>query len=240
VQRAVIRKALNTPALLTKEGKLSFKKIYATLRDAGCAPVAENLNLDRASREELSGNRTLVAFHRMGLLHDWMELSDRSQISVINLLADLGSPDQLDDDTWHMRIKGATGKLRTFPAEVIAFVDKLRVNPGFGRFAAMGLDPGRASYSIKALARLSEWMVEPYWPAEWQGTNRIDEEAAIQQCYPQALNYRPQLLHSLPRPAPTGNEVVDVALRQAWYRISGLIEHLAGPPSEVVVELAAI
>lgn len=242
-QRDVIRRALNDPEKLTKKGELSFKKIYKLLEAAGCPkPDGRALNLDRASREEIRGNTTLVAFAALDLLPEWQSLTERDQTSVINLLADLGSPEQLDPDDWHQRfLRGGArptdkDRFRNFSLGVIGFINDLRVAPGYRRFSQMGFQGGRMAYSVKALTRLTEWLKDPHWRDAPDGDTHVDETSAIGECYPQARE-RAQSKGALP-PAPiTGNDTVDVALAQIQWTIADGLAAMGSPPREIIVEL---
>ena len=244
-QKICLRKLLNDPDKLTKEGKLNFKKFYSELEEVGIEYPARNLNMDRQTkggREELQGNRTLKNFSNLGLLNEWDSLTSKHQISIINFLADLGSPEQLDDDQWHTQIKGAAkgkkAKLRKFEPEVISFIDQLRQHEKFNRLTSMGFDGGRAPYSIKALDGLNSWLSAPYWKEKPVGNElpRIDEEAAIEQCFGKQTQTQKSTdrLDSIPI---TGNDVVDVALRQIKYVINQCIDQ-HGPPKQIVIELS--
>lgn len=241
-QRDAIRAALNDPGLLTKDGEISFKKLNKVLAEAGCPPPqGRALNIDRASREVLKGNTTLKAFDLMGLLDQWRDLADRHQVSVINLLADLGSPQQLDPDDWYRRFLKAgahpsdENRFRRFAPEVIAFVDLLRDSPGYKRFSRMGFEGGRSAYSIKALRRLTAWLQDPSWTENPGGGARIDEEAAIRECYPEAGKAEAST-GELRDPPLTGNDTVDVALTQVHWVVRQALRDMGSPPAEIIVE----
>jgi CRISPR-associated endonuclease Csn1 len=241
-QRKVLRDVLNTPDSLTNDGDIQFKKIYKILEQRGHPrPDGRSLNLERASREQLRGNTTLKAFKRMELLEPWSSLEDKHQTAVVNLLADLGSPEQLDRDDWHQGFLRAGAKQREhsdyrhFAPEVIAFVDLLRANPGFGRLSAMNLEGGRMAYSVKALNRLTAWLHDPSWKASPGSDARVDEQAAIRECYPEQF-VRRQSKGLLSPPPVTGNDTVDVALRQVHWVVADAIRTLGSPPSEIIVE----
>lgn len=225
--------------LLDQKETVLFKTILTALEKAGCPqPDGRGLNLDRASREELKGDKTNAVFRQLGLATEWAALDERTQIQTINFLADLGSPEQLDDPQWHTRFARADGLPRSFGQEMVAFIDRLKDNDKFDRLAKMGFDGGRASYSVKALNKLSEWLADPWWPEGWQGEMRVDEEAAIRVCYPESQLKPSAALPRLPLPRPTGDAVVDGALRQIRYVVNGLIDRLGAPPTEIVVEMA--
>ncbi|MBI5659902.1 MAG: hypothetical protein HZC43_10255 [Nitrosomonadales bacterium] len=108
-QKRVIRN------LLDQNDKVKFEDIYEALENAGCAkPQGKGLNLDRASREELLGNSTLAALRKLdrhsakkhperaaNLEPAFRALDEKTQIATINFLAEIGSPEQLDDPEWH-------------------------------------------------------------------------------------------------------------------------------------------
>ncbi|AJD47354.1 CRISPR-associated protein, Csn1 family [Isoalcanivorax pacificus W11-5] len=236
-QKAVIRELLN------QQKELSFRKIYKELERAGCpGPEGKGLNMDRAAlggRDDLSGNTTLAAWRKLGLEDRWQELDEVTQIQVINFLADLGSPEQLDTDDWSCRFMGKNGRPRNFSDEFVAFMNELRMTDGFDRLSKMGFEGGRSSYSIKALKALTEWMIAPHW-RETPETHRVDEEAAIRECYPESLATPAQggRQSKLEPPPLTGNEVVDVALRQVRHTINMMIDDLGSVPAQIVVEMA--
>jgi CRISPR-associated endonuclease Csn1 len=240
-QSRVIAAVLNDPEKLTAKGLVSFNNLYRHLEVAGCPrPAGRSLNLDRFSREELLGNTTLVAWKRLGLLAQWSELSAAHQVSVINLLADLGSPEQLEPDDWHQRFLRADARandpnrFRRFAPAVVSFVDGLRNCDGYGRMTTMGFDAGRVAYSVKALRRLTDWLRDPSWSASPGKNARVDEEAAVRECYPN--NGESSARGELTYPPKTGNDTVDVALSQVHWVVAQGIKAMGGHPAEIIVE----
>jgi CRISPR-associated endonuclease Csn1 len=240
-QRSAIRDMLNDPAQITKEGKLSFKKIYAQIEDLNLRPAHHrSLNMERSSREELTGNRTLRAFKDLGVLDAWTALGGLTQTRVINFLADLGSPDQVDQPDWHTRftkkklVKNAkSGRWeerqvpRDLDSKMVSFVNVLIDTKKFDRLSNMGFQTGRAGYSIRALEKLTARMQ----------SGGLDEHDAIQECYPPAVATG-ELLSQLSAHKPTGNVVVDVALGVVRRAVNDALAKLGKPPAEVVVELS--
>lgn len=246
-QKAVIRE------LLDHNEKVKFGEIYKALEQAGCAKLqGKGLNLERASREELPGNSTLAALRKLdrhsrkhhperaaNLEQAFRALDEKTQISVINFLAELGSPEQLDDPEWHTCFVKRDGSPRRFGEQLVTFVNQIKEHDKFDRLSKMDFDGGRASYSVKALNKLTEWLHEPNWPGDWQGDmSHIDEEAAIRVCYPPSLKRDIRRMDRLPAPKPTGNAVVDGALRQIYWLMNKMIAELGAPPEEIVVEMA--
>lgn len=263
-QKGVLRE------LMDKHDKVSFSAVYDALDEAGCPkPQGKGLNLDRASRDELPGNRTLAVLRQLdrysqkhhperatNLESTFRSLDAKNQVSTINFLAELGSPEQLDDSEWHtlfvkavrdVKTKDASGVekwtykdvRRTFAPEMVTFVNRLKEHDKFDRLTKMGFDGGRASYCVKALNALADWLEEPCWPGEWKDDmKRVDEEAAVRVCYPQTSLRVTKKIDKLERPEPTGNAVVDGALRQVRWTVNKMVTELGVPPSEIVVELA--
>ncbi|MDO9101785.1 MAG: type II CRISPR RNA-guided endonuclease Cas9 [Candidatus Nitrotoga sp.] len=232
-------------------------------------PQGKGLNLDRASREELLGNSTLAALRKLdrhsakkhperaaNLEQAFRALDEKTQIATINFLTEIGSPEQLDDSDWHtcfvksvkdIKVKDSRGKEqwkyknipRIFSPELIAFVNRIKEHDNFDRLSKMDFDGGRASYSVKALNNLADWLEEPNWPGDWQDDmKRMDEEAAIRVCYPKSLNREIKRMEKLPAPEATGNAVVDGSLRQIRWTVNKMIAELGAPPDEIVVEMA--
>lgn len=101
----------------------------------------------------------------------------------------------------------------------------------------MGFDGGRAGYSAEALNVLTDWMRNLQFPADWpKQQHRVDEEAAVRACYGERKANAPTL-KLLPEPPTTGNDVVDVALRETWRIVNQGITRLGAPPDEIIVEL---
>lgn len=240
-QKAVIRRLLN------EQGEVGFSTIRKALEEAGCpGPVGRGLNMERASRESLKGNTTLTVFRKLGLELEWNAIDEKTQIQVINFLADLGSPEVLERDDWYTKfekiVREDTGlkfkkpiklnrnqfrlEARKFDSKFVNFVNKLRKHLKFGRLSAMGFDGGRMGYSIKALKKLTDLMREG-----------ADEYAAIKQAYPHHFEEKP-FSRELPLPRETGNTVVDVALRQVYRAARRAMDALGGPPAQVIVELS--
>ncbi len=150
-QKTVIRKLLST-----KE-KATFLQINTALNKAGCPnPDKRGLNFDRPSRPELKGNSTLKAVGKLGLAEQWLALNEGTQISIINFLADLGSPQEVDRKDWHLQYRGKgkdgkPGELRKFSPDMVNFINAMVTSGKFDRLSKMGFDSGRSAYSIKAL-----------------------------------------------------------------------------------------
>ncbi|MBI1888008.1 MAG: type II CRISPR RNA-guided endonuclease Cas9 [Nitrosomonadales bacterium] len=251
-QKRVIRNMLN------HNDKVKFDDIYEALESAGYAkPQGKGLNLDRASREELLGNSTLAALRKLdrhstkkhperaaNLEQAFRALDEKTQIATINFLAEIGSPEQLDDPEWHTSFVKRDGKPRQFSEPLIAFVNQIKEHDNFDRLSKMDFDGGRASYSVKALNNLADWLEEPNWPGNWQDDmKRMDEEAAIRVCYPKSLNREIKRMGKLPAPESTGNAVVDGSLRQIRWTVNKMIAELAKKEqkyelAEIVVEMA--
>jgi CRISPR-associated endonuclease Csn1 len=239
--------------LLDQNDKVKFEEIYEALENAGYAkPQGKGLNLDRTSREELLGNSTLAALRKLdrysakkhperaaNLEQSFRALDEKTQIATINFLAEIGSPEQLDNPEWHTSFIKRDGKPRQFSELLTAFVNQIKEHDNFDRLSKMDFDGGRASYSVKALNNLSGWLEEPNWPGDWQDDmKRMDEEAAIRVCYPKSLNREIKRMDKLPAPESTGNAVVDGSLRQICWTLNKMIAELGTPPDEIVVEMA--
>jgi CRISPR-associated endonuclease Csn1 len=232
-QKAVIRQ------LCDEREVVKFDAIYKALETKACPkPDGKGLNLERLSRDELPGNKTNYVFRTLDLHAQWLALDERTQIQVINFLADLGSPEQLDDPHWHTRLAKTDGTPRQLPKPFIEFIDQLKAKEKFDRLSKMGFEGGRASYSIKALKTLTDWFDNPWWPDGRQGEMRPEEEAAICVCYPHISNKSVTQQSRLEAPPITGNAVVDGSLRQIRYIINRMIQDLDAPPDEVVIEMA--
>lgn len=232
-QKAVIRELCDEKELV------KFDAIYNALEVAGCPkPETKGLNLDRLSRDEIPGNKTNHVFHKLGLGDSWLALDERTQIQVINFLADLGSPEQLDDPLWHTRFAKADGTMRQLPEAFVIYVNLLKAHEKFDRLSKMGFEGGRASYSIKALNKLTDWLDTPWWPDGWQGEMRPDEDAAIRVCYPESFNKPLVLKEKLDFAPSTGNAVVDGSLRQMRYVLNHMMADLGAQPEHIVVEMA--
>lgn len=240
-QKSLIRGLLNDPDQITKEGKLTFKKIYAALEKEGLrSETRRTLNMERSSREELYGNRTLRVMRDLDVIEQWRTFDTTTQIRIINFLADMGSPEQVDLPDWQdrftkrKRIKNPkTGRWEEKPEKrvldknLVDFINTLVENGKFGRLSDMGFESGRASYSIRALEKLTSKM---------RNAN-CDEHAAIQTCYPPPPPTG-ELLMLLPPHPPTGNVVVDVALGVVRRAVNDTLAKLGEPPTEIIIELS--
>jgi len=268
--------------LLDHNDKVKFEEIYEALEKAGHPkPQSKGLNLERASREELLGNSTLAALRKLdrhskkhhperaaNLEQNFRALDEKTQIAALNFLAELGSPEQLDDPEWPRQIATSEGVRRFESAfvnperylldfngkpekkrganyvELIAFVNRIKEHDNFDRLSKMDFDGGRASYSVKALNTLAEWLEEPNWPGDWNnkedGAKSLDEEGAVRACYRERMkvNRNIKRLDKLPAAESTGNAVVDGSLHQIRWTVNKMIAELGAPPDEIVVEMA--
>lgn len=231
-QRDVIR------GLLGEKKEVSFTAVYKALEKAGCSDDrGRTLNFDRASRPALRGDSTVATFDKLGFLGAWRALPVGAQVSTLNFLADLGSPQEVDRPDWQNQYRRKDGARREFNPEMVTFINKWVESGKFDRLSKMGFDGGRAAYSIKALNKLTEWLRAPWWPGDWKGDKTVSEDNAIRICYPDSARMNKASQRKLEPHAPTGNIVVDVALRQLWYQANACIEKLGEPPAEVIVEL---
>ncbi|MDO9205517.1 type II CRISPR RNA-guided endonuclease Cas9 [Methylotenera sp.] len=232
-QKQVIRQ------LCDEKDVVKFEAIYKALETADSPkPETKGLNLDRLSRDEIPGNKTNQVFRKLDLGDAWQALDERTQIQVINFLADLGSPEQLDDPLWHTRFAKADGTMRQLPEAFVAFINLLKSHEKFDRLSKMGFEGGRASYSIKALKKLIDWLDTPWWLDGWQGEMRPDEDAAVRVCYPESFNKPVALKDKLDFALSTGNAVVDGSLRQMRYVLNRMMADLGAQPEQIVVEMA--
>ena len=231
-QREVVRHRLQH----NREVKMA--DLYKVLHRAGCpGPEGRELNLARGDRETLTGDRTAAAMTRMKLSDAWHDLTENQQISVVNLLADMGSPDVFDTPDWHEKLRKAKAnasdppekQFRRIMPEVRDFINKMLATGKFDRLSNMGFDGGRSSYSIKALKQLLAVMRE----------QEQDEHGAIGIVYP-GFHTTEQVQNSsnLLARHRTGNTVVDVALGQVRREINAAIERLEAVPSEIIIELS--
>lgn len=233
IQKQVIRQ------LCDEKEVVKFDAIYKALEVAGCPkPETKGLNLDRLSRDEIPGNKTNQVFRKLDLEDAWASLDERTQIQVINFLADLGSPEQLDDPVWHTRFAKTDGTMRQLPEAFVSFINRLNDSGKFDRLSKMGFEGGRASYSIKALNKLTDWLDTPWWPDGWQGEMRPDEDSAVRVCYPESFNKPVTLKDQLDFAPSTGNAVVDGSLRQMRYVLNRMMADLGTTPEQMVVEMA--
>ena len=231
-QRNIIR------SLLNEKDKVSFVAIKKALDKTGCNDSqGRSLSTDRFSRPELRGNSTHATIEKLSMLAEWQVLPPSVQVSIINSLADLGSPQEVDRPDWHKQYRRKDGKPREFKPEMVAFINNLVDSRKFDRLSKMGFDGGRAAYSVKALNKLTEWLRAPWWPEGWKDDMTLSEENAIRVCYPDSARKEKLLQRKLEPHASTGNVVVDLALRQLWYQVNACIEKLGEPPAEVIVEL---
>jgi CRISPR-associated endonuclease Csn1 len=222
-QRSHIRAMLTDPDQLNKDGALTFAKIYKSLEKAGLRQdFPSQFNSDRFSRETLIGDRTTKAMHGLGIADHWAALDSTTKLRVVNFIADLGSPQVVDSPNWQERMKPIP------KPEVVEFINRWVDAGTFDRVSKMGLDTGRAAYSVKALAQLTAKMKE---------AEGCDEHAAREALY-EPQSPAGELLMHLPQAAPTGNVVVDVALRVVRHAVNECLKVMGRPPSQVVVELS--
>jgi len=218
--------------LLRVKKEVTFPACYKALEKAGCpAPQGLELNYAHGDRQAMTGDRTAAAMKWLELLDDWSALDAGHQISVINLLADMGSPEAFDDLQWDKKLVGANNTPRKIKPEVKRFIDQMVDSGKFDRLAKMGFDGGRASYSIKALNKLVPVMRE----------EGVDEHYAVAAAYPGDVddeNLHAKRERELSPHRATGNTVIDVVLGQVRREVNAAIKALGAPPAEIIVELS--
>ena len=215
--------------LLRDKKEVKFADIYKALGKAGQGgPDGHKFNHDRDGRETLTGDRTRAAMRSLGALEQWDVLTRGDQISLINLLADMGSPHVFSVRGWEHRLKGAKGAKRKIREDVRDFVELLLDTGKFDHLGNMGFDRGRSAYSIKAQEQLTAIMRD----------ETLDEHSAISKAYPGSQdNEGNDLQDRLPRCKHSGNVVVDVALRQVRLEVNAAISKLGTRPSQAIIEL---
>jgi len=231
-QKGVIREQLQA------KPEVKFPDLSKALEKAGYpAPQGRELNYERGDRQAMTGDRTFAAMKGLKgrVLEDWNALDAGHQISVINLLADMGSPDAFDDSQWAEKLVGAKAGANKTPRkikpEVKRFIDQMVETGKFDRLSKMEFDGGRANYSIKALNKLVPIMRE----------KGLDEHDAIAAAYPpddKEMDAKLEKEKSLPPHRSTGNTVIDVALGQVRREVNAAIKKLGTPPSQIIVELS--
>lgn len=215
--------------LLHAKPEVKFTACYKALKKSGCpGPQGRELNYTHGDRQAMTGDRTTGAMKEQGLLQEWREMDAGHQVSVINLLADMGSPEAFDDSQWDKKLVGANSAPRKIKPEVKRFIDRMVDSGKFDRLSKMGFDGGRASYSIKALNKLVPVMRE----------EGLDERYATDFAYPAGEKTDAKLENELPPHRATGNTVIDVALGQVRREVNIAIKALGAPPAEVIVELS--
>jgi CRISPR-associated endonuclease Csn1 len=226
-QKEVIR------GLLNDAEKVSFDDIYAALEASNCpAPPDGRLNVHRVSRKYLRGDSTREAMRKIGLLELWDQLPQgkgkdgNTQISIINFLADLGSPEQLEDEDWHQQFIKSDGRPRNFSNEFVEFIEALKATGKMDRLPKMGFESGRGSYSLKALNEITALM----------GELGCDEYSAVS-VIRQKLPARKATTNTLLPPHKTGNVVVDKSMRQLQMQLEDIFQRFGGPPESAIVEL---
>lgn len=222
-QREIIRKELQS------KKEVKFTTLHKALQKAGCpGPKGRELNLAHGDREALTGDKTAGAMRTLKLQDKWEKMMTKHQVSVINLLADMGSPEVFDAPEWDKNLMGSKGKERKIEPEVKEFIEAMLDTNKFGRLAKMEFDGGRAGYSIKALRKLVEVMQK----------DGVDEHGAIKEAYPESQNQAEQPNATLPSHDMTGNTVIDVALRQVGEEVNKAMDKLGGPPAQIIIELS--
>lgn len=232
-QKSILRNLLNS------QKQVAFSAAESALAEHGHPkPAGKSFNLAQEGRDSLHGNTTLAAFRKLGMEDTWHKLHAVTQTQVINFLADLGSPEQLLESDWQHNFVTEAGQPRKFSAEFIDFMSALAVHPQFDRISKLGFEGGRASFSIKALNTLTSWLQDPHWrDTTPRLKQRIDEEAAIEQCYSQSNANTTTIGRQLEAHPPTGNAVIDVALREVHRVVNEDLKHMGDNPAEIIVEL---
>ncbi|MDX8410937.1 MAG: HNH endonuclease domain-containing protein [Mariprofundaceae bacterium] len=221
--------------LLNKQNYATFVEIYDALDAKSLmSPDGESFTIHKGHKKGLKGNTTLAAMRMLDeeLLEDWLKLSDEAQIQIINFLADLGSPEILEDDDWHDHLvcgKKPNERKRTLWPDTVAFINRMVECESFDRLGNMGFDSGRAEYSLKAIRDILPRIKQ----------KGMDETEARKDAYPQVSEKEErEFLDRLPMHSPTGNVVVDVALREMRREVNRVIEAMGCPPTEVIIEMS--
>ena len=227
-QREVVRK------ILREKHEVQFAEMEKQMRLAGCPPPdGMNFNFARGGRDAWKkGDKTAEVMKKFKLTAQWIALDENAQTAVVNLLADIGDSEVFQSDPeWHKNIQREKGVgFRQFAPPVVDFINALIARQKFDCLAKMGFDGGRAPYCVKALRKITAKMRDD--------SARFANAKAL--AYPDSVpekSKKRKLRPLLSPPVPTGNTVVDVALRQFRRTINAVISEL-GPPQETVIELS--
>lgn len=218
-----------TADYLPENKALPFAKIYEVL---GLSPD-EFFTIARVyhAKGGLTGNTTLYAFERAGVLNEWSNLTDAVQELVLEFLANVSNLADIVDNTdayIKERVPKLTKNLKPTPQDCeacyrfILLLKERRVLP------ELSLERGRSSYSIKALKMLTERIM--------QGEEEADVLAEIKAHQTHTLG-KFRSTEAILAEQAINDPVISRALAE-FRRVISYTLHKFGQPSEVVVELS--
>lgn len=218
-----------TADYLPENKALPFAKIYEVL---GLSPD-EFFTIARVyhAKGGLTGNTTLYAFERAGVLNEWSNLTDAVQELVLEFLANVSNLADIVDNTdayIKERVPKLTKNLKPTPQDCEACYRFILLLKERGVLPELSLEQGRSSYSIKALKMLTERMM--------QGEQEADILAEIKARQTHTLG-KFRSTEAILAEQAINDPVISRALAE-FRRVISYTLHKFGQPSEVVVELS--
>lgn len=219
----------STADYLPENKALPFAKIYEVLGLSS----DEFFTIARKQHAKggLTGNTTLYAFEKAGILNDWSNLTDTVQELVLEFLANVSNLADIVDNTdayIKERVPELTKNLKPTPQDCEACYQFILLLKDRGVLPELSLEQGRSSYSIKALKMLTERIM--------QGEEEADILAEIKAQQTHALGKFRSTQAILAQQA-INDPVISRALAE-FRRVISYTLHKFGQPSEVVVELS--
>ena len=232
--QTVLRYALENCEEYSKEGKITYSKIYELLN----FKEGQKFTIDRPAlkgKGGIKGEMTLCVFNNFGLSHDWHILSEKEQEIVLEFLNNITKYSDIqnsEDEYIKKQIKKLTEKVidqeEIHLKNAFAFIKKIKEAGLFAK-PDFRLEQGRAEYGITALGVLTHGMLEGK-----QEYDIIEENYPKQVIEAENLRSAEEIIDN----ESINDAVIKKALREFKREMDFIIRKMGEKPAEITIELS--
>jgi len=232
--QTVLRYALENCEEYSKEGKITYSKIYELLN----FKEGQKFTIDRPAlkgKGGIKGEMTLCVFNNFGLSHDWHILSEKEQEIVLEFLNNItkysdihNSTDEYIQQQIEKLAKNVQNQTEIHRKNAFSFIKIIKEKGLFAK-SEFKLEQGRAEYGITALDVLTYGMLE--------GKQEYD---IIEENYPKQLIEAENLrsAEEIIDNESINDAVIKKALREFKREIDFIIKKMGEKPAEITIELS--
>lgn len=232
--QTVLRYALENCGEYSKEGKITYSKIYELLN----FKEGQKFTIDRPAlkgKGGIKGEMTLCVFNNFGLSHDWHILSEKEQEIVLEFLNNItkysdihNSTDEYIQQQIEKLAKNVQNQMEIHRKNAFSFIKIIKEKGLFAK-SEFKLEQGRAEYGITALDVLTYGMLE--------GKQEYD---IIEENYPKQLIEAENLrsAEEIIKNESINDAVIQKALREFKREMDFIIRKMGEKPAEITIELS--
>lgn len=232
--QTVLRYALENCEEYSKEGKITYSKIYELLN----FKEGQKFTIDRPAlkgKGGIKGEMTLCVFNNFGLSHDWHILSEKEQEIVLEFLNNItkysdihNSTDEYIQQQIEKLSKNVQNQMEIHRKNAFSFIKIIKEKGLFAK-SEFKLEQGRAEYGITALGVLTHGMLEGK-----QEYDIIEENYPKQVIEAENLRSAEEIIDN----ESINDAVIKKALREFKREMDFIIRKMGEKPAEITIELS--